>query len=114
MLAAVSESNRPNVEALRSALEQIESKGAVERSPFQKCDERVMGVFQSPDGQGRGIEVQRLGGLSKSECRALMEYWAKSGIVRGRVGATEVAEKWGIAGGGVVGELERACFRRMA
>ncbi len=71
-------------------------------------------VFQDPAGKGRGVEVQRLGGLGKVECRALMEYWAKSGIVKGRVGVTEVAEKWGIAGGGVVGELERACFRRMA
>lgn len=109
MLAAVSESNRPRVEALDLALAQIEKsegQGEVARDPFKAYDARVMGVFE-----GRGVQVQRMGGLGRKEARALMEYWARSGIVKGVVGEKEVCEKWTISGGGVLGELERACLR---
>ena len=111
VLAAVSESNRPHVEAMELALAQIESLegkegGQVARDPFKAYDARVMGVFE-----GRGVQVQRIGGLGRGEARSLMEYWARSGIVRGAVGEKEVGEKWVISGGGVIGELERACVR---
>lgn len=113
MLAAVSESNRPRVEAMELALAQIEglegqgkAKGEVARDPFKAYDARVMGVFE-----GKGVQVQRMGGLGRSEARSLMEYWARSGIVRGVIGEKEVGEKWAISGGGVIGELERACVR---
>ena len=117
VLAAVSESNRPNNEALDLALAQIERQqagkeendggdGGVRRDPYKAYDERVMGVFQ-----GKGVQVQRMGGLGRLEARSLMEYWARSGIVRGLVGENEVNEKWALSGGGVIGELERACLR---
>ena len=118
VLAAVSESNRPNVEALSLALDQLEGKEEVKRDPFKKYDERVMGVFSKDlgaDGLGKGgsngVEVQRIRGVGKGEARELMEYWARSGMVRGMVDEGTVGEKWGISGGGVVGELERACVR---
>ncbi len=57
------------------------------------------------------MEIQRLKGLSKDEARGLMEYWAKSGLVRQKVNETLVGEKWTLSGGGVVGELERATVR---
>ena len=58
-----------------------------------------------------GIDVQRIKGLSKEEARGLMEYWAKSGILRQTVSEGLVGEKWTISGGGVIGELERGCLR---
>lgn len=73
------------------------------RNPFIKYDQRVLDVFSRP-----GMEIQRLKGLSKDETRSLMEYWAKSGVVRQKVNDTLVGEKWALSGGGVVGELERA------
>lgn len=61
--------------------------------------------------EGNNIEIQRLTGLSKEEARGLMEYWAKSGLMRRLIDERLVGEKWTISGGGVVGELERGCLR---
>ena len=55
--------------------------------------------------------MHRLKGLSKDEARGLMEYWAKSGILRQTVSESLVGEKWSLSGGGVVGELERGCVK---
>lgn len=65
-----------------------------------------MGVFEKG-----GVEVKRVGGLSKDEARGLLEYWARSGVVRQRVDEGFVGEKWCLSGGGCVGELERAVVR---
>lgn len=106
VLAAVSESNRPNVDALTLALGQIEGRQEVQRDPFKAYDKRVMSVFE-----GKDVEVQRLAGVARPEARGLMEYWARSGMVRRRVTEDLIAERWAVAGGGLVGELERACVR---
>ena len=45
------------------------------------------------------------------EARALMEYWAQSGVLRQRVDEKTVTAKWALAGNGVVGELERGALR---
>lgn len=76
-------------------------------NPYLTYDQRVLDIFLSRPGI---IQVQRLKGLSKTEARALMEYWAKSGVVRQTVDETLLSEKWALSGGGVVGELERASF----
>lgn len=75
------------------------------RNPFIKYDQRVLDVFSRP-----GIEVQRIKGLTKAEAKGLMNYWAKSGLVRQTMNDTLLGEKWALSGGGVVGELERATF----
>ena len=202
VLASISESNRPHVEAMDVALGQIEqsstttpssfvsslravtpmtnalggrvidrgtslmelaggipfpSPGVITRDPFKTYDDRVMQVFgasqsspsnskestpaatapkiettkptpnpqteESPPpfdetranipplfGRG-GITVQRLRGLDRMEARGLLEYWAQSGMVRQRVDDRYVGEKWSLAGGGVIGELERCVVR---
>lgn len=76
------------------------------KDPFRKYDGRVMGVFEKG-----GVEVKRMGGLSRDEARGLLEYWARSGVVRQRVDEGFVGEKWCLSGGGCVGELERAVVR---
>lgn len=92
--------------SLRLALGQLEGREAVQRDPFAKYDERVLGVFSKG-----GVEVQRIGGVSKEEARGLMEYWAESGLCRSTVDEGLVGEKWCLSGGGCVGELERAVVR---
>lgn len=114
-MAATSQSNAPQIPSLDLALSHLEGDyttraGQIvakrERIPLMRYDERVLDALMS-DKQGI-IDVQRLEGLSKEEARALMEYWARSGMIRDRVSEGFVGEKWAISGGGVVGELERA------
>ncbi|MCJ1400335.1 37S ribosomal protein S23 mitochondrial [Xylographa trunciseda] len=135
VLAATSESNQPTIVTLQFKLKQMEvaqnpasiaalpspiqpfltatgqDYDPVPRpQPFVRYDERVMQVLGGPSPQG-GIEVQRLKGLSREEARGLMEYWARSGMMRKEVSEGLVGEKWTVSGGGVVGELEKGCVR---
>jgi small subunit ribosomal protein S29 len=73
---------------------------------YAKHDVRVLETF--PDGERR-VEVQRIEGISRAEARGLMEYWAKSGLLRARVSDALVGEKWTVSGKGVIGELEKGC-----
>lgn len=56
------------------------------------------------------IEIKRLSGLTKMEAKALLEYWALSGVLRAEVSERFVGEQWSVAGGGLPGELERTCL----
>ena len=136
ILAATAESNHPNVPILVLKLAQLEAQQELTKQksqvstttlmqpfldatgqshnpipqvdPFTKYDPRVLEVLGR---EGSGIEIQRLKGLSKEEARGLMEYWAKSGVMRQTISEGLVGEKWTVSGGGVVGELERGCIR---
>ena len=122
VLAATSASNAPPLPALDLALAQLEAGSASQSSaqsvdlynpspatpnPFYANDRRVMDLFEKPKDR---VDVQRLRGLSKEEAKGLMEYWAKSGILRQNVDERLLGEKWSLSGGGIVGELERGCF----
>ncbi|KAL9597407.1 MAG: hypothetical protein Q9219_005160 [cf. Caloplaca sp. 3 TL-2023] len=117
VMAATSQSNAPRIPALDVALSQMEGDrttraGQVvpkkEKIPLMRYDERVFETLYRDRG---GINVQRVEGLSREEARGLVEYWARSGLVRERVSEGFVGEKWTLSGGGVVGELERAVVR---
>ena len=84
-----------------------EGEGDVQPDPWAKYDERVLKVFVEKGG----VEVDRLGGLSREETRGLLEYWARSGVFPRDIDAERVGREWTVSGGGVVGELERACLR---
>ncbi|GAB7343924.1 hypothetical protein MBLNU457_1877t1 [Dothideomycetes sp. NU457] len=71
-------------------------------SPFLVTDDRVAAVMED-------VAVVDVKGLSKEECRGIMEYYARSGMLRQRVDSLLVSEKWTLAGQGVVGEIERGC-----
>jgi small subunit ribosomal protein S29 len=139
VLAATSESNKPRTRTLELLLSQAETRQILslpqsERpalppspiapfleatgqaadpvpalDPYVKHDARVLEVFNGK--RAKPVEVLRLKGLSKEEARGLMEYWARSGVMRARVSEQFVGERWVVAGGGVVGELERGCIR---
>lgn len=73
-----------------------------EPSPFLVTDDRVAAVMKD-------VAVVDVKGLSKEECRGVMEYYARSGMLRQRVDSSLVSEKWTLAGQGVIGEIERGC-----
>ena len=58
------------------------------------------------------LGVIRLQGITKAEAKAILEYWAMSGMVRRQIGEDFVAEKWTVSGGGVLKEMERGVLRR--
>ncbi|KAL8828801.1 MAG: hypothetical protein Q9191_002388 [Dirinaria sp. TL-2023a] len=86
-------------------LQQWELQG----DPFKTYDQRVVSIFKN-NYEGR-VELHKVKGLNKDEARGLMEYWAKSGLLRGKVSDNLVSEKWILSGQGVVGELEKAVVR---
>ena len=73
-------------------------------NPYAPFDERVGKCLE-------GAEAQKVEGLSKTEAKGLMEYYAMSGVLRNSVTERLVSEKWSVSGGGIIGELERATVR---
>lgn len=74
------------------------------RDPYcRKYDPRVDEVMEDT-----GLHVLDVKGISKPEARALMEYWAASGLLRAQVDETIVSEKWMTGGNGIIGEMEKA------
>lgn len=109
VIAAESKSNSPKVADIETALaQQLPQSERVTQTtpqnPFSTPDERVMKTLAT-------VEPIQLQGLTKEEARGLMEYYAKSGILRQTVSEALVSEKWTLSGGGIVGELERATVR---
>lgn len=74
------------------------------RDPYgRKYDARVDETMED-----RGLHVVNVKGISKVEARALMEYWAASGLLRAKVDESTVSEKWMTGGNGIIGEMERS------
>jgi small subunit ribosomal protein S29 len=109
IIAATSRSHAPislsmNL-AIQQAMDRATEEEITEKDPYEKrYDERADKVL-------RDVEVMQLQGLSKVEARGLMEYWAASGVLRTAVNERTVAEKWALAGNGIVGEIERGALR---
>ncbi|KAH6671358.1 mitochondrial ribosomal death-associated protein 3-domain-containing protein [Halenospora varia] len=109
IIAATSRSHSPisiSMElALKQQLEKQTAQKITQRDPFErKYDERVEKALSN-------VPAVKLGGLSKAEARGLMEYWAESGVLRQRVDEQTVAEKWALAGNGIIGEIQRGALR---
>ncbi|KAI9827586.1 MAG: 37S ribosomal protein S23 mitochondrial [Phylliscum demangeonii] len=105
VLAATSRSNVITASTFDVALRQAEARVAgedpPEYDPFRPRDDRVAHVM-------RHVHATKLAGVTRDETRTLLEYYAASGLLRARVDDRQVAEKWSLAGGGVLGEVERA------
>lgn len=106
IVAATSRSNAPRSPSMELALDQSEAAAAGQAGPVAKpygvkYDDRSYEAL-------RGVDVARVSGVSKEEARAVMEYWAASGILRATVNESTVAEKWALGGSGILGEMERA------
>ncbi|KAK5173336.1 uncharacterized protein LTR77_002017 [Saxophila tyrrhenica] len=72
--------------------------------PFVAKDAKVEAALE-------GVEALKLPGISKSEARGVMEYYAQSGLLRNTVTEGLVSEKWTLAGSGIIAELEKATVR---
>ncbi|KAE8351595.1 mitochondrial ribosomal death-associated protein 3-domain-containing protein [Aspergillus coremiiformis] len=119
LLYATSASNNPTIYSFEVALKQIAARQAglnasapefPQADPYSKADKRVIDAFDSakPTIAKEGIlELQTLGGLTRDEARGFMEYFARSGLLREKINDAWVGEKWSLAGGGVIGELEK-------
>ena len=109
VIAATSKSHAPISKSMELMILQNEERQAgmeiSRRNPFEReFDLRAEEAMQ-------GVTVLKLAGLSKHEARGLMEYWAQSGVLRQRVDERSVAEKWALAGNGIVGEIERGTLK---
>ncbi|KAI1118970.1 mitochondrial ribosomal death-associated protein 3-domain-containing protein [Nemania sp. NC0429] len=105
VLGVTGKGNAPLIPSMDKAIAQAVAAQKGEQPPardpfYRKYDERVFDAL-------RGVRVLDVQGVSKAEARAIMEYWAASGILRTRVDEKQVAEKWTMAGGGVLAEMER-------
>ena len=76
-------------------------------SPWRDLDTRVMDTLKA-------VEFIQLGGMNKDEARRIIDYWAGSGMVRRKVDEGWMGEKWTLAGGGVIGELEKSVVRSVS
>ena len=112
VLAATSESEHAKSDALEVAIKMAEARQNPSQrqnlddfwDPYKSIDHRSLDVL-------RTVDVMKLSGLTRQEAKTVMEYWAGSGMLRGTVAEEFVTEKWTLAGGGIVGELEKAVVR---
>ncbi len=111
VLAATSRGNAERNASLELALAQRQAeqdkKPVPPTDPFcRRYDARVDAVL-------RTVQVLKLSGVSKTEARSLMEYWAASGVLRAKVDERTVVDRWSLGGHGIVGEMERATLLNM-
>ena len=105
VLAADTRSNRPAVPtfdfALSRSLAVQEGREEPVWNGYVKADTRTLESM-------RDVQVMKLEGLTKDEARGVMEYYARSGMLRHTVDEKLVGEKWTVSGGGIIGMLEKA------
>lgn len=110
ILAAVSESNRASAHTLHRA---IKRNQAIQRKktppswdPYIAHDKRVQEAMKT-------VGVTKVPGLSKDEARGVMEYYARSGMLRSTVTEGLVSEAWTLSGGGIIGQIEKGTVKAM-
>ncbi|KAG7132099.1 37S ribosomal protein S23 like [Verticillium longisporum] len=108
VIGATSRSNAPRSPSMDLALARSSAAAAGKHlptaDPYRKdYDARVHEVLEK-------VDVFHVDNVSKAEARAVMEYWAASGMLRSLVNETTVTEKWTLGGQGVIGEIERAAL----
>jgi small subunit ribosomal protein S29 len=116
VLGATSQSNAPSSPALDFCIEVAEAKqknaeDIPQWNPYKNVDVRVMEALKNLNSDSNNLDVIKVGGLTKDEARAIMEYYAESGLLRHQVNVGFVSEKWSLAGMGNIGELERTSVR---
>ncbi|KAI4730045.1 hypothetical protein E4T49_02033 [Aureobasidium sp. EXF-10728] len=108
VLATDSGSNRPTLPGFDHAIARnaalANGKQVPQWDPWVKVDQRTIDVLD-------GVDVWQIKGLSREEARSIMEYYAKSGMLRQTVNDNLVAEKWTLSGGGIIGELEKGTVK---
>ena len=112
ILAATSGSNSPLAPSFDILLRQMAARAKGLQmtdadfplpKPYQNVDQRVLDLFRG----GEDTQVQELSGLTQYEAKGLLEYYARSGILKETLTDTKISEKWTLSGGGIVGELTK-------
>ena len=112
IMAAISGSNSPALPDFRLLLRQLKAwqsemqvtdEGFPMPEPYRKIDQRVTNLI----GAAEKPELVTLQGLSRGEAKGLLEYYARSGIMRESITEAIVGEKWSLSGGGVIGEMAK-------
>jgi small subunit ribosomal protein S29 len=112
ILAATSGSNNPLVPSFHILLRQLVARANGLNmtdsdfplpKPYQKVDQRVLDLFRGSEA----TEVQELKGLTQPEAKGLLEYFARSGVLKEALTDEKIREKWTLSGGGIVGELTK-------
>ena len=116
VLGATSQSNSPTSHALSFSIEVAEARqkspdNIPQWNPYKSVDARVMEALKDLHTDNKDFDILKVGGLTKEEARAIMEYYAESGLLRHTVNEGFVSEKWSLAGMGNIGELERTSVR---
>ncbi|KAI9904767.1 hypothetical protein N3K66_001296 [Trichothecium roseum] len=111
IIAANSESNVQRHPSQDLAISQIEARQAGAEAPAPDPYER--GYDDRVHSALRNARVLRLEGVDQEESRALMNYWAASGMMRKTVDNATVAQNWTLGGHGIVGEMERGALMTM-
>ena len=110
ILAATSGSNSPNFPDFRLLLRQLSARASgldvtdqdfPMPEPYRKVDQRVLNML----GGSEETTIRTLRGLSRNEARGLLEYFARSGVLKENITEDTVGEKWTLSGGGVIGEM---------
>jgi small subunit ribosomal protein S29 len=111
VLASTTKSNHPTTPSFDFLVRQIQARrqGIAITDPafplhepyMKQADQRVGDLVQNIEY----TQLTELKGLSRGESKGLLEYFARSGILREQVTDGHVAEKWSLSGGGIVGEL---------
>ncbi|RMZ82998.1 hypothetical protein DV737_g1748, partial [Chaetothyriales sp. CBS 132003] len=118
VLAATTASNNPIFPTFSILLQQIAAlnDGLQPSSPlfplpapYQKLDTRVSSLLDTTTAAN--ATITRMHGLSKPETRGLLDYFAKSGLLRDAVSDNLVSELWALAGSGNVGDLCKLAVR---
>lgn len=111
VLACTTKSNHPTTPSFDFLIQQIRARNgglAITDPTFPLHEPYMREADSRVDEMVRSIEhtkLTELKGLSRGESKGLMEYFARSGILREQVTDGQVAEKWSLSGGGIVGEL---------
>lgn len=111
VMACTTKSNHPTTPAFDFLVRQIRARNSGMamtdpafplNEPYMKLpDQHVSNLMQSIEH----TRLTELKGLSRGESKGLLDYFARSGIFRERVTDSQVAEKWTMSGGGIIGEL---------
>jgi len=112
LLAATTGSNAPSYPSFKVLLRQLQAQSEGLKmtdpnfpmpEPYGNTDKHVLDLFKD----SQGTQVTELKGMGKKESRGLLEYFAKSGILKSSVTDKLVGEKWGLSSGGNIGELTK-------
>ena len=111
VLGATTKSNNPvyptfgvllkQITALKDGLSLTDSNFPMP-SPYAKADPKVLSLLPP---SAENMSVTHLSGLTKPETRGLLRYFSNSGILKDAITEVNVAEKWTLSSGGVIGEL---------